>query len=137
MPEQLRRLSFIYSFAGENQKQIDMEQLNRIELRGLVGSVNVQTYPQGKVAHFTLATSQAYHDRNGGAVIDTQWHNVTLWEGKGVDLDCIQKGSKIYVVGRLKTQKFAGADGTDRYTVDVQASRGMLIDREETLSSEM
>lgn len=114
-----------------------MEQLNRIELRGLVGSVNVQTYPQGKVAHFTLATSQAYHDRNGGAVIDTQWHNVTLWDGKGVDLDCIQKGSKIYVVGRLKTQKFTGADGVDRYTVDVQAARGMLIDREETLSSEM
>ena len=36
-----------------------MEQINRIELRGFVGSVNTQTYPQGKVSHFTVAGKES------------------------------------------------------------------------------
>lgn len=115
-----------------------MEQLNRIELRGMVGSVNIQNYPQGKVAHITVATSLAYHDKAGNPVIDTQWHNVTAWEGKSIqNLESIQKGSKIYVQGRLKTQKFTGNDGVDRFSVEVQASRLTLVDSDELLASEM
>ena len=115
-----------------------MEQINRIELRGHVGSVNTQTYPQGKVSHFTVATDYAYKDRNGTPVIETTWHNVTAWENKGiVDLDRIEKGSKVYVNGRVRAQKFTGSDGIERTNYEVQAARVVLIDDTEILGNEM
>ena len=115
-----------------------MEQINRIEIRGNVGSVNTQTYPQGKVCHFTVATNYAYKDRNGGAVIDTQWHNVTAWDNKGIgDLDKIEKGSKVYVTGRMRYQKFTGSDGVERNTSDILASRVIVLEDVEILSNEM
>ncbi len=115
-----------------------MEQINRIELRGLVGSVNTQIYPQGKVSHFTVATNYAYKDKNGTPVIETTWHNVTAWETKGIaDLDAIEKGSKVYVCGRLKFQKFTGSDGIERTSAEIQASRVVIISDEEPLNYEM
>ena len=115
-----------------------MEQINRIELRGLVGSVNTQIYPQGKVSHFTVATNYAYKDRNGSPVIETTWHNVTAWETKGItDLDEIEKGSKVYVTGRLKYQKFTGSDGIERSSTEIVASRVVVISGEEPLNYEL
>lgn len=115
-----------------------MEQINRIELRGHVGSVNTRVYPQGKVSHFTVATNYVYKDKNGTPVIEPTWHNVTAWETKGIaDLDSIQKGSKVYVTGRLKIQKFTGADGMERTSAEIQASRVVVISDEEPLVEEM
>lgn len=116
-----------------------MEQINRIEIRGNVGSVNTQTYPQGKVSHFTVATSNAYKDRNGGAVIDTVWHNVTAWENKNgiTDLDLLEKGSKVFVTGRLRYQKYTNSEGVERTTCEILASRVQLIDGEEPLNYEI
>lgn len=115
-----------------------MEQINRIEIRGNVGSVNTQTYPQGKVSHFTVATGYAYKDKNGGAVIDTTWHNVTAWESKGItDLDRLEKGTKVYVTGRLRYQKFTGSDGIEHTSSEIQASRVVIIEGSEPLNYEM
>ena len=115
-----------------------MEQLNRIELRGNVGSIKVQVYNGRKVAKLTVATNYAYRGAEGEPVIETTWHNVTAWENKGiVDLDRIEKGSKVYVNGRLRAQKFTGSDGIERTNYEVQAARVVLIDDTEILGNEM
>lgn len=115
-----------------------MEQLNRIELRGNVGSVRLQTYEGNQMAHLTLATNVAYKDRDGAAIIETTWHNISAWEGRNIqNLDCISKGSKLYVQGRLRTQKYIGADGVERTSTDVLANRLVLIDGDEPLQYEM
>lgn len=115
-----------------------MEQINRIELRGAVGSVSKQAYDQGRVAHFTMATNYAYNDRNGGAVIETTWHNVTAWEGKCIpDLDEISKGAKLHVVGRLRIQKFVAQTGEEKVSVDVIANRVTVLKNEDPLQYEM
>lgn len=115
-----------------------MEQINRIELRGMVGSVNTQTYPQGKVSHFTVATNVAYKDKNGGPVIETDWHNVTAWENKGIfDLDKLLKGSKVYVMGRMQYPKFTGSDGLEHTRPEILASRLVIIENDEPLNYEM
>lgn len=98
----------------------------------------MQTYAQGRVAHFTLATNYAYKDKNGAAVIETTWHNVTAWEGKDItDLDSIRKGSKVYVTGRLRVQKYTGTDGVERMNVDVLASHVVVITEPDQLNYEM
>ena len=61
-----------------------MEQLNRIEIRGTVGNVKLQTFTDNEAAWFSVATNYAYKDKSGNAVIDTSWHNVVAREGRNI-----------------------------------------------------
>ena len=115
-----------------------MEQLNRIELRGNVGSVRLQNFEGRSVANIYMATNFAYKDKNGNAVIETTWHNVTAWEGKNIqDVAGIKKGDMIQVWGRLRIQKYSTSDGTEREYPEVVASRVTRINSDEGLTCEM
>lgn len=115
-----------------------MEQLNKIELRGVVGSVRLQTYEDSRMARINLATNYAYKDREGTDVIDTTWHNVVAWEGRNIQgLERINKGTKLYVCGRLRYQKYTGVDGVDRIATDVLANRLAIIEDPEPMQYEM
>jgi single-strand DNA-binding protein len=115
-----------------------MEQLNRVELRGIVGSVRIQTYDESKMARIGLATNSAYKDREGAAVIDTSWHNVIAWEGRNIQgLDKIGKGTKLHVLGRIRYQNYTGVDGIDRTGTDILASQIKIIDDPSQMSYEM
>lgn len=115
-----------------------MEQMNKVELRGVVGSVRVYTYEESRMARIGLATNYAFKDRNGTAVIDTSWHNVIAWEGRTVqDLGRIAKGTKLRVVGRIRYQKYTGVDGEERIGTDIVAANVEIIDDSEQLSYEM
>ena len=106
-----------------------MEQLNRIELRGTVGFIRQQTFNGRMVVHLSVATNYVYKDRNGEPVIETTWHNVTAWEGKGcANLDKIEKGCKVGVVGRLRGQRYTDAEGIERYAFEVVAYQLNLIE---------
>ena len=84
-----------------------MEQLNRIELRGVVGSVRMANVSGKNVANFTMATSRAYTKKDNTAVIETEWHNVAAWEGGKIQqLDMLVKiqilyGWRIHQCGRV------------------------------------
>lgn len=108
-----------------------MEQLNRIEVRGNVGSIRLQPVGDRLAARFTVATNYAYKDKDGGAVIETTWHNVSAWQGKNmIDLHNIQKGSKVYVQGRMHSQKFQGMDGQDHTVNEIVARNIIILDEE-------
>lgn len=115
-----------------------MEQLNKVELRGVVGSVRVHPFEETRMARITLATNYAYKDRNGTAVIDTSWHNVIAWEDRAVPaFERIVKGTKLRVVGRIRYQKYTGADEEERTGTDIVAAFMEIIDDSEQLSYEM
>ena len=119
-------------------ERLIMEQLNRVELRGLVGSVRHQTSGARRMAHFTVATSRAYRDRSGQAQISTDWHDVSAWEGKDIkDVDKIKKGDKVYVVGRLRYSSFMTEEGVERPSTEIVASKVSLLAGEESLPCEM
>ena len=115
-----------------------MEQLNKVELRGVVGSVRIQTYDENKMARISLATNFAYKDRDGTAVIDTSWHHVVAWEGRNIlNLDKIAKGTRLWVTGRIRYQNYTGLDGVDRVATDILANRLTVLDDEEPMQYEM
>ena len=115
-----------------------MEQINRIELRGLVGSVKLQEVGEKKVARITVATAMAYNDRSGAAVIETQWHNVNAWEGKRIEcLDRLKKGDKVWLFGRVRYNKFTGADGLEHNSTEIIANRLTIIDDDDVFPCEM
>lgn len=115
-----------------------MEQINKIELRGNVGSIRIQNVNDTKVARFTVATNYAMKKRDGTAVIETTWHFVTAWEGKNIaDLDQIMKGSKVHLTGRMRSQKFNDIHGEEKYSYEVYAQKLDVLNGEESLSYEL
>ena len=107
-----------------------MEQLNRIEIRGNVGNILVNTVGGKRVAHISVATSYVYKGSNGEANIDTTWHNVTAWEGsKGIaDFDQIKVGFPVYVTGRVRMQRYMSKEGVEKTGYDIIASQLEMID---------
>lgn len=115
-----------------------MEQLNRIELRGVVGNVRVMTFDENKMAQISLATNYAYKDRDGTAVIDTSWHHIVAWEGRNVQqLEKIGKGSRLYVQGRVRYRNYTGVDGVDRVATEILASRLNILSDDDSMQYEM
>ena len=110
-------------------KTVFMEQLNRIELRGNVGNVRISDVGENRVARFSLATNFMYRGKDNEAVVETTWHNIVAWNGKGMpDFSSIVKGAPVYVTGRLRTSRFTGSDGVERTAYEVIASRVDVLD---------
>lgn len=117
-----------------------MEYINRIELRGTVGSVRaMSSTDQRQGLHVSLATQYAYHGRGGEANIDTEWHSVNIWEGKNIPPEVwhIQKGDKLHLIGRIKSQKYTGSDGVERSSYDVLPIKIQVVSSDENLQIEM
>ena len=117
-----------------------MEQLNRVELRGTVGSIRKTNVSEKTLASITVATNYAYRAEDGTAVIETTWHLVKAWEGKNITkeiLDSLGRGNTVYVVGRIRNIRMTGEDGIDRTTSEILASRLVKITSDEPLTYEM
>ena len=112
----------------------------------LVGNIGVK--PEGKyssngsaIANFSVATSETWNDKNSGEKQEkTEWHRVSLY-GKLAEIagQYLDKGSKVYVEGKLQTRKWQDQSGQDRYTTEVVVSGYggtlQMLDRREGMSS--
>ncbi|MBK1719308.1 single-stranded DNA-binding protein [Thiocystis violacea] len=112
--------------------------VNKVILIGNLGAdPEVRYMPSGDaVANVRIATSDSWKDRNTGEMQErTEWHNVVFF-GKLAEIvkQYVRKGSKIYVEGKLRTRKWQGQDGQDRYTteivVDISGTMQMLDSRQ-------
>ena len=100
-----------------------MEQLNKVELIGTVGSVYVKDFGNTRCANFSVATNYCFKDREGCPVIETTWHRIIVWQEQCPNLDIIQKGAQLHVLGRIRIQRYTGADGVERQAVEIVAQR--------------
>lgn len=100
-----------------------MAGINKVILIGNLGAdPDVRYTPSGDaMANVRIATTDTWKDRNTGERQErTEWHNVVFF-GKIAEIvkQYLRKGSKVYVEGKLRTRKWAGQDGQDRYTTEV------------------
>lgn len=103
--------------------------LNKVMLIGRCGKdAEVRTVGDNKVASFTLATTEKYKDRNGQLQENTEWHNIVIW-GKLAEVAerYVQKGTQLFIEGKIKTEKYSGNDGVEKYTTKVYASSMQLL----------
>jgi single-strand DNA-binding protein len=73
------------------------------------------------VTNARLATTDTWRDRQSGEQQErTEWHRVVFF-GKLADIanQYLRKGSRVYVEGSIRTRKWQGQDGQDRYTTEV------------------
>lgn len=115
-----------------------MEQLNRVTVRGTVGSIRITQVGDRKVARMSVATNYAYRAQDGSCVIETTWHTATVWEsGQTPSLDDIARGDRVYLEGRLRNQRYTASDGTERSCAEIVASRLEKLPNGEPLTFEV
>ncbi|MBR5274581.1 MAG: single-stranded DNA-binding protein [Bacteroidales bacterium] len=101
-----------------------MDSLNRIELRGRIGTIRTNEVNGSKVANFSVVTEYLYKNRDGIAVSETTWFNVTAWDSRDIpDIGSISKGMPVYVSGRMRTSRYTSADGVERQYYEILASK--------------
>jgi single-strand DNA-binding protein len=106
--------------------------LNKVMLIGnLGGDPDVRSSAGGMtIAKFSLATSSSRKDQQTGNWIEeTEWHRVALF-GRLAEVaqQYLRKGSKVYIEGRIKTNKWQDQDGNDRYTTEVIGNEMQMLD---------
>lgn len=106
--------------------------LNRVSLIGYLGKTpEVKSLKNGMFfCNLTLATSEQYKDRNTGEKKqNTEWHNVVLFNNLAeVSGKYLLKGSKVYVEGKLQTDKWKDKNGFDRWTTKIIAKSIIMLD---------
>ncbi len=110
-----------------------MRGVNKVILVGNLGhDVEVRQMTNGNpVANIRIATNERWTRRDTGQVQEhTEWHNVVLF-GRRAELahQYLQKGSRIYVEGRLRTRSWQDREGQERRSTEVVADDMQFLDR--------
>lgn len=100
-----------------------MAGVNKVILVGNLGADPEVKYLEGDnaVANVSLATTEAYKNRNGERVEQTEWHDLELWGAQAkIAEQYLKKGSQIYVEGKIKTDKWQDEQGQNRYRTKIR-----------------
>ncbi len=108
--------------------------VNKVILVGNVGKdPEVRHLESGaSVAAFPLATTERYKDKNGSLQDQTEWHNIICWRNLA-DLaeKYINKGSQLYIEGKIRTRSWTDQTGAKRYTTEIVADTIRLLGKRE------
>ena len=109
--------------------------INKVILVGRLGSEpEAKETKNGIGVKFSLATSDSWTDKNTGQKKEkTEWHNVVIW-GRLAEVakQYVHKGDKIYIEGKIETQKYL----EKYYTRVVLNGFGSVLEMLESKSSE-
>ncbi|GGF32769.1 single-stranded DNA-binding protein [Echinicola rosea] len=100
-----------------------MAGVNKVILVGNLGrDPEVKHLESGSVvANVTLATTEAYKDRSGNRVENTEWHDLEMWDGQAkVAEQYLRKGSQIFVEGKIKSDTWQDEQGNNRKKVRIR-----------------
>lgn len=108
--------------------------INKVILVGNVGQDPQARQMQNgqKVVSFSLATSERWRDRQSGEQKEqTEWHRIVIFNPNLVDVAerMLQKGTKLYIEGALRTRKWQNQQGADVFTTEVVLNQfaGQLV----------
>tara|TARA_Y100001934_G_scaffold254928_2_gene321407 strand:- start:281 stop:796 length:516 start_codon:yes stop_codon:yes gene_type:complete len=106
--------------------------VNKVILIGNLGAdPETRFMPSGgAVTNVRLATSETWKDKQSGQMQErTEWHRVVFFNKLGeIAGEYLKKGSKVYIEGSIRTRKWQGQDGQDRYTTEIVANDMQMLD---------
>ena len=105
--------------------------INKVILVGNLGADPEMRHTGGGTAVTTLnvATSESWTDKQSGEKVEkTEWHRVKMF-GRLAEIagDYLKKGRQVYIEGSLRTDKYTGKDGIERYSTDIIASEMQML----------
>lgn len=102
-----------------------MRGLNQVTLIGNLGRAPEMRYtPDGKpVTTFSLAIGRKWKDEKGELKEETTWLRVVCWNGLAESCnESLDKGSPVFVQGRLATRSWQDKEGIKRTSYEIIAS---------------
>ena len=107
-----------------------MAGVNKVILVGNLGKdPEIRLLDTGvSVANFSLATTESYNNKQGERVNQTEWHNIVVWRGLAdVAEKYLNKGSSVYIEGKIQTRKWEDKEGNTRYSTDIIADKMTML----------
>ena len=103
--------------------------LNKVQIIGNLGRDPEMRFTQDgtPVTNFSVAVNDSWQGRDGEQRERTEWFKVVAWRRLAeISNEYLRTGGKVYVEGRLETQKWQDQEGNDRYTTELIA-RDLLM----------
>lgn len=81
------------------------------------------------VCNFSIATTSQWKDRTSGEKREeTEWHRIVLYNRLAeIAGEYLKKGRPVFIEGRLRTRKWKGNDGQERFTTEVVAEQMQML----------
>ncbi|MDH5182467.1 MAG: single-stranded DNA-binding protein [Gammaproteobacteria bacterium] len=117
-----------------------MSGVNKAIIIGNCGADPVLKYTArgSPICEVSVATSTDWKDANTGEKKQAaEWHKVVFFNNLAdVVGKYVRKGSKIYVEGRIQTQKWTDKNGVDRYTTSIIGGSMQMLDSRSEINEE-
>ncbi|MCI5224483.1 MAG: single-stranded DNA-binding protein [Candidatus Electrothrix sp. AR4] len=104
--------------------------INKVILIGNLGADPELRYTQSgaPVANFRIATTERWKGQDGQMQEQTEWHTIVAWRRLAeICGEYLNKGSKVYIEGKLQTRKWQDQNGNDRYTTEIVAREMKML----------
>ncbi|GAB3769001.1 single-stranded DNA-binding protein [Spirosoma horti] len=109
-----------------------MRGLNKVTLIGSIAKdVEIQQLEGGiSVARFLLTTTETLNDNKGGKQVNIEQHTIVLRkELAELAHKYLQKGSLIFLEGKLKTHQIDDTEGQTRYITEIMGEHLVVLDK--------
>ena len=105
--------------------------VNKVILLGNLGADPETRYTASgsAVTNIRLATTDTWRDKQSGERQErTEWHRVVFFSRLAeIAAEYLRKGSQCYIEGQIRTRKWQGQDGQDRYSTEIVASEMQML----------
>ena len=105
--------------------------VNKVILVGNLGADPETRYTASgsAVTNIRLATTDSWRDKQSGERQErTEWHRVVFFSRLAeIAAEYLRKGSQCYIEGQIRTNKWQGQDGQDRYSTEIVASEMQML----------
>lgn len=104
-----------------------MEELNKVILRGIVGSFRKSTIQGRQFVHLSVVTNRIAQRDDEKITIESTWHSVESWSVSDEVLAALEKGSRVEIEGRLRNSRYTTDSGEDMTTTVIVATSLKVI----------
>jgi len=89
------------------------------------------------VTSISVATSEYWYNKETNQKNErTEWHKVSIFGPlASIAADNLCKGSKVFIEGKFRTNKYRDKDGTDRWKSEIIANHIEFLDQKNKLNS--
>src|SRR5690554_3850345 len=107
-----------------------MAGVNKVIIVGHLGNDLDMCYGQSGnvVCNISVATTEKWKDKNGERKEETEWHRVVSFNKLAEIMgEYLQKGSLVYIEGKIKIEKYTDKDGVEKYSTKIYAKEMQML----------
>ncbi len=105
--------------------------LNKVQFTGRLGAdPEMRNTPQGHaVTTFRVASNRSWRSSDGEGHEDTEWFRVVAWNKLAeICHQWLNKGSRVYIEGRMQTRQWQDQEGQSRSLTEIIANDIIILD---------